>query len=87
MYSVKSKILKLQWGHLNPRCRKEKFGLDTLCLMCGRCNNHIQTSRKPEQLVPELISKIAQIIDLVDINLVPISTKKNLLKINEYLNM
>jgi hypothetical protein len=56
-------ILKFQWGHLMPRSRKEKFGINTLCLMCGRCNNHIQSSRKPEQLLPELLSKVSEIID------------------------
>ena len=55
--------LKLQWGHLTPRCRKEEFGINTLCLMCGRCNNHIQSSRKPEQLVTELLLKVSEIID------------------------
>ncbi len=81
------KTLKLQWGHLNPRCRKENFGLDTLCLMCGRCNNHIQSSRKPKQVVVEILSKLVEIIDIVDIKELPISAHKNLSKINEYFNM
>jgi hypothetical protein len=79
-------ILKLQWGHLIPRCRKEEFGINTLCLMCGRCNNHIQSSRKPEQLIPELLSKVSEIIDGNII--LPEETqeeiKKSLLKINKH---
>ena len=56
--------LKLQWGHLVPRCRNESFDISTICLMCGRCNNHIQTSRKPYQLLPELITKFNEITKL-----------------------
>jgi hypothetical protein len=79
-------ILKLQWGHLIPRCRKEEFGINTLCLMCGRCNNHIQSSRKPTQLLPELLLKVSEIID-GNIILPEESNeeiKKALLKINKY---
>ena len=79
-------ILKLQWGHLIPRCRKEEIGLNTLCLQCGRCNNHIQSSRKPEQLIPELLSKISEIIDgnIILPEEVQEESKKILLKINKY---
>ncbi len=79
-------ILKLQWGHLIPRCRKDKSGINTLCLMCGRCNNHIQSSRKPVQLIPELLLKVSEIIDgnikLSEENKEEI--RKSLLKINTY---
>jgi hypothetical protein len=77
-------ILKLQWGHLIPRCRKKEFGISTLCLMCGRCNNHIQSSRKPKQLVPELLSKVSEIIDGFDPEGNNEEIKKALLKINNY---
>ena len=53
--------LKLQWGHINPRCRKEEQTIDDLCLMCARCNNQIQTSRHLPQLEAELRSKIEHI--------------------------
>jgi hypothetical protein len=77
-------ILKLQWGHLIPRCRGEKFDEHTLCLMCGRCNNHIQSSRKLEQLVPELLSKVSEIIEK-DVCVVPTEEeRKALVKLNEY---
>lgn len=77
--------LKLQWGHLIPRCRKEASDIDTLCLMCGRCNNHIQSSRKPEQLLPELLLKISEIIDLFPPNKENNEEiKKALYKINKH---
>ena len=53
--------LKLQWGHIKPRCRKEEQTADDLCLLCARCNNQIQTSRHLQQLKEELISKIEHI--------------------------
>ncbi len=53
--------LKLQWGHIKPRCRKEEQTVDDLCLLCARCNNQIQTSRHLHQLKAELLSKIEHI--------------------------
>jgi hypothetical protein len=50
--------LKLQWGHIKPRCRKEATDL---FLQCARCNNQIQTSRQLHQLPAELISKAEHI--------------------------
>ena len=76
--------LKLQWGHLNPRCRQEEFDINTLCLMCGRCNNHIQSSRKPYQLLPELLSKVSEIIDIVPPKGNNEEIKKFLQKINKH---
>jgi hypothetical protein len=54
-----SDFLVLEWGHKIPR----NFGeiahqLDNLILLCARCNNQIQTSRKIEQLIPELEHKL-----------------------------
>lgn len=54
-----SKFLVLEWGHKIP----QNFGkiaheLDNLILLCARCNNQIQTSRKIEQLIPELEHKL-----------------------------
>ncbi len=53
--------LKLQWGHIKPRCRKEEQTINDLCLLCARCNNQIQTSRHLSQLKAELLSKIEHI--------------------------
>ena len=52
-------FLILEWGHKIP----QNFGeiahkLDNLILLCARCNNQIQTSRKIEQLIPELEHKL-----------------------------
>lgn len=55
------KYLKLQWGHIKPRCRNKTQTLDNLYLLCARCNNQIQTSRHLEQLEKELLSKILHI--------------------------
>jgi hypothetical protein len=60
IYSEKT-FLKLQWGHIKPRCRKEEQTIDGLCLLCARCNNHIQSSRHLIQLKEELLSKIENI--------------------------
>jgi hypothetical protein len=60
VYTEKT-YLKLQWGHIKPRCRKEKQTADDLCLLCARCNNQIQTSRYLQQLKAELLSKIEHI--------------------------
>ena len=54
-----SKFLILEWGHKIP----QNFGeiahkLDNLILLCARCNNQIQTSRKIKQLIPELEHKL-----------------------------
>ena len=51
---TEKKYLKLQWGHIKPRCRKEEQTADDLCLLCARCNNQIQTSRHLLQLKAEL---------------------------------
>ena len=58
---TEKKYLKLQWGHIKPRCRKEEQTADDLCLLCARCNNQIQTSRHLSQLKAELLSKIEHI--------------------------
>jgi hypothetical protein len=60
IYTEKT-YLKLQWGHIKPRCRKEEQSIGDLCLMCARCNNQIQTSRQLVQLKAELLSKIEHI--------------------------
>ena len=62
------KYLKLQWGHIKPKCRNEKQTVDDLCLLCARCNNQIQTSRHLRQLKAELVSKIEHIDDMLSIN-------------------
>ena len=60
------KYLKLEWGHIKPRCRKgQTQTINDLCLLCARCNNQIQTSRFLYQLKPELESKIENIDDLM----------------------
>jgi hypothetical protein len=53
--------LKLQWGHTKPKSRRQEESPDDLCLMCARCNNHIQSSRELHQLKGELLSKIEHI--------------------------
>ena len=58
---TEKKYLKLQWGHIKPRCRKEEQTADDLCLLCARCNNQIQTSRHLLQLKAELLSMIEHI--------------------------
>ena len=60
VYTEKTYI-KLQWGHIKPRCRKDTQSIDDLCLLCARCNNQIQTSRYLQQLKAELLSKIEHI--------------------------
>ena len=64
VYTEKT-YLKLQWGHIKPRCRKEEQTIGDLCLMCARCNNHIQTSRHLSQLKAELLSKIDHIDSMI----------------------
>ena len=64
VYTEKT-YLKLQWGHIKPRCRKEAQTKDDLCLLCARCNNQIQTSRHLQQLKAELLSKIEHIDDMI----------------------
>lgn len=63
-YSEK-KYLKLQWGHIKPRSRKEEQTADDLCLLCARCNNQIQTSRHLQQLKAELLSKLEHIDEML----------------------
>ena len=62
---TEKKYLKLQWGHVKPRSRKEKQTAEDLCLLCARCNNQIQTSRHLHQLKAELLSKIEHIDDMI----------------------
>lgn len=51
--------LKLEWGHKVPaHYGKSSQKLNNLILLCARCNNHIQSSRKIEQLIPELEHKL-----------------------------
>lgn len=60
------KYLKLQWGHIKPRCRKDETQtMKDLCLLCARCNNQIQTSRYLCQLKAELQSKLDNIDELI----------------------
>jgi hypothetical protein len=58
---VELKYIKLQWGHIKPRCRKETQSIKDLCLLCARCNNQIQTSRHLIQIEKELESKLLHI--------------------------
>jgi hypothetical protein len=61
------KYLKLQWGHINPRCRNvEMQSIRELCLLCARCNNQIQTSRYLCQLKAELQSKLDNIDEIIN---------------------
>ena len=55
------KYIKLQWGHIKPRCRNESQSINDLCLLCARCNNQIQTSRHLIQIEKELESKLLHI--------------------------
>lgn len=53
------KYLRLEWGHKIPKSSgKKDDSIDNLILLCGRCNNQIQTSRTIEQLIPELEHKL-----------------------------
>ena len=51
--------LKLEWGHLIPKFQHTGNTLTKMVLLCARCNNHIQTSRTIEQLIPELEHKLS----------------------------
>jgi 5-methylcytosine-specific restriction endonuclease McrA len=52
-------FLKLEWGHKVPtHYGKSSQNPDNLILLCARCNNHIQSSRKIKQLIPELEHKL-----------------------------
>ena len=62
---TEKKFLKLQWGHIKPRCRKEEQTANDLCLLCARCNNQIQTSRHLQQLKAELLSKLEHIDEML----------------------
>ena len=62
---VELKYIKLQWGHIKPRCRKESQSINELYLLCARCNNQIQTSRHLIQVSEELESKILHINQLI----------------------
>lgn len=67
IYKVKP-YLKLQWGHIKPRCRKEEQTIEDLYLLCARCNNQIQTSRHLQQIKGELLSKIEHIDEMISIS-------------------
>ena len=64
---VEKTYLKLQWGHIKPRCRDEEQTKNDLCLLCARCNNQLQTSRHLSQLKAEFISKIEHIDNMIKI--------------------
>ena len=52
-------FLVLEWGHKIPKnYGKEAESEDNLILLCARCNNQIQTSKKIEELIPELVHKL-----------------------------
>ena len=59
------KYLKLQWGHIIPKCRDKTLTINDFFLLCVRCNNQIQTSRYLCQLKPELQSKLEHIDDIL----------------------
>jgi len=51
--------LKLEWGHKIPSFHGKISQFENiLILLCARCNNHIQSSRKIEDLIPELEHKL-----------------------------
>jgi hypothetical protein len=54
--------LKMEWAHVVPRCQKNTQTIDNLGLMCNRCNNNIQSSRRLEQLPMELLTKTQVIL-------------------------
>jgi hypothetical protein len=53
--------LKLEWGHIKPRCHLEDQTPADLYLMCARCNNQLQSSRYLHQLEAEFQSKCEHI--------------------------
>jgi len=55
--------LKMEWAHVVPRCQKNAQTIDNLGLMCNRCNNSIQSSRRLEQLPMELLTKTQVILE------------------------
>ena len=58
--------LKLQWSHIIPKAHCEKKPtLDSLYLLCERCNNQLQTGRSLPQLMVELQTKLNHIIMLI----------------------
>ena len=59
------KYLKLQWGHIIPKCRDKTLTINDFFLLCVRCNNQIQTGRYLCQLKPELQSKLEHIDDIL----------------------
>ncbi len=51
--------LKLEWGHKIPSSHEKKSQKEeNLILLCARCNNHIQSSKTIEELIPELEHKL-----------------------------
>jgi hypothetical protein len=55
--------LKMEWAHVVPRCQKNAQTIENLGLMCNRCNNSIQSSRRLEQLPMELLTKTQVILE------------------------
>jgi 5-methylcytosine-specific restriction endonuclease McrA len=55
--------LKMEWAHVVPRCQKNTQTIENLGLMCNRCNNNIQSSRRLEQLPMELLTKTQVILE------------------------
>lgn len=54
------KYLKLEWGHKNPDMKgTPNDNLDNLYLLCGRCNNQLQTSLGLPELLKELEHKLS----------------------------
>ncbi len=54
--------LKLEWAHKNPSVKgTTENNLDNLYLLCGRCNNQLQTSLQLAELLEELEYKIQNI--------------------------
>jgi hypothetical protein len=53
------RYLKLEWGHKDPRLTGTTVdSLENLYLVCARCNNQLQTSRRLEDMVIELEHKV-----------------------------
>ena len=52
-------FLKLEWGHKNPSAKgTTENNLDNLYLLCGRCNNQLQTSLQLTELLEEFEHKL-----------------------------
>lgn len=53
--------LKLEWGHKVPQSVEKIENAGNLYLLCARCNNHIQSSKKLEDIVSELENKLSAV--------------------------